>query len=168
MRSASVSWAWNISVRRQSNARVATERITSFLPRLTPKLVSRPQIATRTAPGTPDYFDLLEHRRQRLHVTHALGHAVARDHAAGKFLEGLLEHALALVGEYRWVERQAVERAGTLLRDALRGGVPLKFRDEGVEPARRTACGGECRRAENRSKGGRGECFNESDRCLAS
>ena len=34
------------SVRRQSNASVATERITSFLPRLTPKSVSRPQIAT--------------------------------------------------------------------------------------------------------------------------
>src|SRR4029079_15049908 len=96
-------------------------------------------------------FDLPEHRRQRLHVTQARGHAVARDHAAGEFLEGLLEHALALAsGENRRVERQAVERAETLLRDALRGGVPLELRDEGVEPTGLLAGRGECRRAEHR------------------
>ena len=53
------------------------------------------------------------------------------------------------------VEREAVERAETPVRDALGGGVFLELGDEGVEAARRIAGGGERRRAEHGATGRR-------------
>src|SRR3954452_12969956 len=53
MRSASISSARNSSVRRQSHASVASERMVENFPVLAPKSVSSPQIATSTSPGTP-------------------------------------------------------------------------------------------------------------------
>ena len=93
-------------------------------------------------------FDLAQHRGVGLQEAQALGHAVARDHAAGEFLEGLLEHALALVGgEHRLIKRHAVERGEALARHALGGGFFLEVGQEGVEAARRIAGGAESRRA---------------------
>jgi hypothetical protein len=106
-------------------------------------------------------FDLAQRRAQRLHVTQALGHAFTVDHAAGEFLEGLLEHALALVGgEHRWIERDPVERAQAALRHALGGGVSLELRDEGIEAARCIAGGAERRCAEHgrQKRGGEKGC----------
>ena len=123
MRSASVSSPWNFSVRRQSKASVAVERTTDFLPWLVPKSVSRPQIATTTPPGTPNCCSvrLRIERMLRQHLVAPLVEAALRNHAAGEFLEALLEHVLALVGgEHLVVDGEPVERREALLRNALR------------------------------------------------
>jgi hypothetical protein len=150
-----------MSVRRQSKASVATERITSFL------LLA--EVGAEVGFESPDRdhdraghaelrFDLLEHRRERLHVAQALGHAVARDHAAGEFLEGLLEHALALVGgEHRRVDREAVECAEALARHALGGGFLAELGDEGVEARGRIAGRSERGSGDHRREHGGGE-----------
>ncbi len=127
-------------------------------------------MATTTAPGTPNSASIfLSTGASACMWRRPLGHAVARDHATGEFLEGLLEHALALVGgEHRLVERQAVERAETFGETPLGGGVLLEVGEEGVEAARRVTRGAERGSAENGAEQSCGEHSNQSHCGLAS
>jgi hypothetical protein len=82
-----------------------------------------------------------------LHQALPLDHAVLRDHAAGKFLEALLEDVLAAVGgEHLVVDSEAVERAQPALRNAALRRVLLEVADEGGEAAFGIALHGERRR----------------------
>lgn len=77
----------------------------------------------------------------------ALDQAVARDHAAGELLEGLIENVLPPVGgDHAIVDRQAIERGEAALGDALAGGFLLDVGQEAVEAALVIALRGQCRR----------------------
>ena len=165
MRSASISCAWNMSVRRQSNASVATERITSFLPTLTPKSVSRPQIATTTAPGTPNCASILRSvaacvcmRRRPLVMR---SREIMRPENSSKVCLNTPWRLSAASTDWSSVRPSSALRP--FRETPLRGGVLLELGDEGVEAARRIAGGAERRRAEHgRQQSGGGERFNES------